>query len=216
MTRFKTNTGILVCATIVSGILSVSSCKSKDKTPPPPPLVKKEKTIPPKPGDKPVKGPIINLADTLEVKRIVLCIKDSSSTAAGLSLKLYNIYNRKLPAFIKTAKLKVSGQPVAWYKSQKAPFFFEAGIPVDKAPAKLAKGIYVKKTGGDSAFVAHFFGPNELSSVGYDALNEFMKDRKKSKAAPPYEVYINNPFDSLANRKIDPYRLQTDIVFPYK
>lgn len=190
-------------------------CKGKDKTPPPPPLVKKEKTTP-KPGDKPVKGPIVNIQDSLEQKRTVLCIKDSASTSLGMSIKLNNIYNKKLRDFIKASKLKVSGPPMAWYKTQKAPFFFEAGIPVDKAPAKLAKGIYIKKTGGDSAVIAHFFGPNELSNAGYDALTEILKDRKKTKSAPAYEIYINNPFDSLANRKADPYKLQTDIVMPYK
>ena len=209
MVRYK-----LLYIICIAGLLA-QGCKSKEKAPPPPPLVKKEKTAT-KPGEKPAKGPIINIQDTLEQKQTVVCIKDSAATSLGMSIKLNTIYNKKLRDFIKTNKLKISGPPMAWYKTQKAPFFFEAGIPVDKAPAKAAKGIYVKKTGGDSAVIAHFFGPNELSNIGYDALTEILKDRKKKKSSPAYEIYINNPFDSLANRKADPYKLQTDIVMPYK
>lgn len=189
------------------------SCKNKKQiSAPPPPLIKKER---PSADDKPQKGPIINVTDTVELKRAVLCIKDSAVTATGLSLKLNTIYNSKLPAAILAGKLKITGQPMAWFKSQKLPFFFEAGIPVDKIPVKFTKGTFIKKTGGDSAVVAHFFGPNDLTATGYDALNEILKDRKKKKAAPAYEIYVKNPF-AVSKEITDPYKLQTDIVMPYK
>ncbi len=185
-----------------------------EKKPLPPPLLKKEAGI-----DKKTavlqKGPIINMVDTVEIKYTVLSVKDSAATSAGLGAKLSNIFNKKIPEAIKNAKIKRVGQPIVWYKSQKAPFFFEAGIPVDKAPAKLGKGFFIKKTKGDSAFVAHFFGPNELSNIGYDAVAEILKDRNKRKAAPAYEIYINNPFE-ITTIKVDPYKQQTDIVLPYK
>lgn len=187
------------------------SCKHKEEKPLPPPLVKKEKSD----TTASKRGPIINLVDSLEQKRIILCFKDSASTSAGMSIKLNNIYNKKIPDAAKAGKVKLTGQPIAWYKTQKAPFFFEAGIPVDKAPAKPTKGMYIKKTGtGDSVLIAHFFGPYELTGTGYEALNEALKDRKKKKSAPAYEIYINNPFDGRT-KKIDPYKMQTDIVMPY-
>ena len=198
--------------TIMIILFAVAGCKTKTEKPlPPPPLVRKEK------GDSSgkQKGPIINVTDTIEQRRIVLCIKDSASTSSGMSVKLSNIYNIKLPAAIKAGKLKMTGQPMAWYKTQKAPFFFEAGIQVEKAPAKLIKGSFIKTTGGDSALVAHFFGPNDLSIAGYDALNEILKDRHKKKAAPSYEIYVKNPFE-LSKEKRDPYKTQTDIVMPYQ
>ncbi len=193
----------------------VVSCKdNKEEKPMPLPLVKKEaeaekKTV------IPPKGPIINMVDTVEIKYIVLSVKDSAATSAGLSAKLSNIFTKKMPEAIKNAKINTVGQPIVWYISQKIPFFFEAGIPVDKSPAKLTKGFFIKKTNGDSAFVAHFFGPNVLSNIGYDAVAEMLKDRNKKKAAPAYEIYINNPFD-VTNTKVDPYKQQTDIVLPYK
>ena len=193
----------------------IIGCKdSKETPPPPPPLVKKETANGNKP-EIPQKGPIINIVDTVEVKRIVLCVKDSSATSAGLSIKLNNIFNNKIPAAITTAKLKITGKPMAWYKSQKAPFFFEVGVPIEKAPIKIPKGFFIKKTGADSALVAHFYGPNEMSNVGYDAVAEMLKDRKRKKAAPAYEIYIDNPF-AIKKGKIDLYKQQTDIVFPYK
>ena len=188
------------------------SCSGKkDKPAPPPPVVKKERSD--TTGSK--RGPVINVADTMERKMAVLCIKDSASTAARLSEKLNNIYNTKLPEAIKASKLKAAGQPMAWYTMRKNAFFFEAGIPVEKAPAKAIKGMFIKNTGGDSALVAHFFGPTDQSAVGYDALNEILKDRKKKKASPAYEVYVDNPFDLTAKKK-DPYRMQMDIIVPYK
>ena len=199
---------------ILVSIFSVRCKDSKETPPPPPPLVKKETVL----SDKveiPEKGPIVNIIDTLEVKRIVLCLKDSSATSAGLSEKLSNIFNEKIPSAITAAKLKVTGPPMAWYKSQKAPFFFEVGMPIEKAPIKMPKGFFIKKTGGDSAIVAHFYGPNVMSSVGYDAVVEMLKDRKRKKAAPAYEIYIDNPFE-IKKGKIDAYKQQTDIVLPYK
>ncbi len=190
-------------------------CKdSKETPPPPPPLVKKE-TVTNNKTEILQKGPVINIVDTVEVKRIVLCMKDSSATSAGMSTKLSNIYNKKIPDAIALAKLKMVGQPMAWYKSQKAPFFFEVGIPVDKAPGKIPKGFFIKKTGGDSALVAHFFGPNVMSSVGYDAVSEMLKERNRKKAAPAYEIYIDNPFE-VKKGKTDPYKQQSDIVLPYR
>lgn len=194
---------------------AATGCKHRTEKAAPPPLVKREK------GDttQQKRGPIINIIDTMEQKRIVLCIKDSAATSAGLSIKLYNIYNKKLPDAIKAGKLKVDGQPIAWYHTQKAPFFFEAGIPVDKAPLKLSKGMFIKRTGGDSALVAHFFGPYDQTSVGYDALNEMLRDRHKTKAAPAYEIYVKNPFEQVQAKgkpvKNDPYKNETDIVIPY-
>ena len=199
---------------ILFSIVFISCKDNKETPPPPPPLVKKEIVTNSK-TEIVQKGPIINIIDTVEVKRIVFCVKDSSATSAGMSIKLSKIYNKKLPTAITAANLKIVGQPMAWYKSQKAPFFFEVGIPVDKAPAKMPKGFFIKKTGGDSALVAHFYGPNVLSNVGYDAVAEMLKERNRKKAAPAYEIYIDNPFE-VKKGKIDAYKQQTDIVGPYK
>ena len=195
-------------------VSSVISCKAKkDEAPLPAPLIKKERSA--VDSGKAMKGPIINIIDTIELKRIVLIVKDTAATSAGMSAKLNDIFNRKLPAAAQSANVKITGQPMAWYKSQKAYYSFEAGLPVDKAPAKAIKGISIKRTAGDSALVAHFFGPYELTTAGYEALNEMIKERGKKKASAAYEIYVKNPFE-VTKEKTDPYKWQTDIVMPYK
>lgn len=182
---------------------------------------KKEETPAPKDSvvtEAPVetkRAPIININDTLSIKRIVITIKDSASTMERVSMKLGEIYGVQLAAVINKHNLKVTGKPMAWFKSKTAPYFFEAGIPVDKRPAKPGAGIQVKEIGTDSVVVAHFYGPYDLTFQGYDVLKDLLKDRKKKSKGSPYEIYVDDPFDSSGRPK-DPYKVQTDIVFPYK
>lgn len=203
---------ITYCLLIIITSLNIG-CKHKKEEPPQlHPLLKKEKS---EGADKLQKGPVINIADTTELKKIVLTVKDSAATSAGMSIKLNNIYNKVLPEAARAGNVKITGQPMAWYNTQKAYYIFEAGLPIDKAPAKPIKGIKIKRTGGDSALVAHFFGPYELTAAGYEALNDMLKERHKKRASPAYEIYIKNPF-APTNEKTDPYKWQTDIVMPYK
>lgn len=161
------------------------------------------------------RAPVINIGDTVSLKRIVLTIKDSAATTERISIKLAEIYGVSLAAVIKKNKLKVTGRPMAWYKSQKAPYFFEAGIPVDKRPAKLAQGVMIKEIGIDSVVVAHFYGPYDLTSQAYDVLKELLQDRRKKLKGAPYEIYVDDPFDSNGRPK-DPYKVLTDVVFPWR
>lgn len=160
-----------------------------------------------------IKPAIINIVDTISPKRLVLCIKDSAASFERISMKLGEIYGFKLGEVLKKNNLKMDGPPMAWYKSEKAPFFFEAGVPVTKKPAKLLNGAYIKEIATDSAVVAHFYGPYTLLSQGYDAIKERMKDSRKKSSAAPYEIYIGDAMDKDGNM-IDPYKVRTDIVFP--
>lgn len=159
-------------------------------------------------------APIINISDTVALKANFIYVRDSASTSVRLSQKLALIYGSKLGAVIKQNKLKVTGPPVAWYRTQKAPFFFEAGLPVDKKPAKLSKNVFFRTIGGDSIVVAHFYGPYDQTSLAYDALHDWLKDRKKKLKGPSYEVYVSDPIDKKG-QPVDPYKVQTDIVFPH-
>lgn len=161
------------------------------------------------------KPPIININDTIAIQQIVIYMKDSARSSERIGLKLTNIYNKVLPDVIKKNNLTKTGSRMAWFKNSSAPFFFEAGIPVNKKPAKLPKNVFVKNIGGDSAVVGHFYGPYELTYEGYDALREWLKDNKKKASGAPYEIYIGEPIDSKG-KPADPYRVQTDIVFPHR
>ncbi|MCW3092288.1 MAG: transcription activator effector binding protein [Ferruginibacter sp.] len=161
------------------------------------------------------KGPVININDTLSVKRMVLTMKDSAANMERVGMKLGEIYGVKLGAIIKKYNLKTTGAPVAWYKGPKAPYFFEAGIPVDKKPSKMPPGAYMKQIGTDSIVVAHFYGPYNLLPQAYEALGEWIKDHKKTLKGAPYEIYVGDPLDAQGKPK-DPYKVQTDVVFSWK
>ena len=88
-------------------------------------------------------------------------------------------------------------------------------MPVNKKPAKLPKGVSLKQIGTDSVVVAHFYGPYELTPQGYTALKDWIKDHKKKIILPPYEVYVGDPMDK-DGKLIDPYKVQTDIIFTWK
>ena len=163
----------------------------------------------------PNKAPVINITDTVSIKHIILCMKDSAATSGRIAMKLGEIYSVKLAAVIKKNGLKITGAPMAWYKSQKAPFFFEAGFPVDKKPVRLPAGVTVKQIGTDSVVIAHFYGPYNLTGQAYIALQDWIKEHKKTTIQAPYEVYVDDPLDKNGKLK-DPYKVQTDIVFTWR
>ncbi|HQW85476.1 MAG TPA: hypothetical protein PK987_13475 [Ferruginibacter sp.] len=159
--------------------------------------------------------PIVNIIDTLSVKRTVAFCTDSAANFERIALKLEKIYTGKLAAYIKKNNLKVTGKPMAWYKKQKAPYFFEAGLPVNKKAAKAVAGVHIREMAAGKVVVAHFYGPFELLPVGYDAVKEYLKDNKKIAAGNPYEIYVTDPIDKNG-KPVDPYKIQTDIVFPVR
>jgi effector-binding domain-containing protein len=158
---------------------------------------------------------IINITDTLSIKRYVLTMRDSVSSYDRIGAKLGGIYGEKIGAILKKTGVKMTGQPMAWYTTNKAPYFFEAGVPIDKRPAKLPAKFFIKEIGIDSVVVAHFYGPYDLLPEAYEAVKEYLKDKKRKPKGIPYEIYIGDPFDK-EGKPVDPYKVQTDVVFPWK
>ncbi len=194
-------------------LIACNNDKNKDKTKP---TVLVKKDVPLGKNDTITRSaPIINITDTTENNLYVLCFKDSAINTIRLSEKLGIIYGQKIDGIIKKSKINPIGPPMAWYKSQKAPFFFEAGIPVAKKITKLPKGAYYKKMGGTRVVVAHFHGPYEETVQAYQALKEWLADAHKKQNGASYEIYVDDPVDEKGNVK-DPYKVQTDIVIPYK
>ena len=167
-----------------------------------------------KKGEVAIEKPgIINIVDTIAPRRLVIYMKDSAKTFERISLKLGTIYGVKLAEVLKKNNVKMAGAPMAWYKNQKAPYFFDAGVPITKRPVKLPANVFVREMNVDSVTMAHFYGPYNLLSQGYDAIKERLKDEKKSAKGTPYEIYIDDPIDKNG-KPVDPYRVRTDIVFP--
>jgi effector-binding domain-containing protein len=209
-TKILFNTAILFTA-----ILLVSCGDDKKKDPPKPEKGRIKTEVKKESETKTQRPPIINIVDTVALKMTVIYCKDSAATFDRIGLKLGKIYGTKLPEYIKKNNLKTAGAPMAWYKKQKAPFFFEAGIPVNKAGSKAVKGVQIRQMNGGKALIVHFFGPFELLPQGYDAVKEWMKENKKTAAGSSYEIYITDPIDKNG-KPVDPYKIQTDIVFPIK
>ena len=210
------NTKILFnIAILFTGIL-LGSCgddKKKEVVKPEKGRIKTE--VKKEPETKFQRPPIVNIVDTVSLKMTVIYCNDSAATFERIGLKLGKIYGGKLPEYIKKNNLKTAGAPMAWYTKQKAPFFFEAGIPVNKAGTKPVKGVQIRQLNAGKALIVHFFGPFELLPVGYDAVKDWMKENKKTLAGPSYEIYITDPIDKNG-KPVDPYKVQTDIVFPIK
>lgn len=204
---------------IAVSLLMFNSCGSDSKKPTETKkdsvVSKKDSQSQPKVEVSTKKPPIINIVDSVQPRRIIVYMKDSAATFERISMKLGQIYGVKLAEFFKKNSLKVAGAPMAWYITHKAPFFFEAGVPVNKKPTKQMAGVQVRETTADSVVMAHFYGPYDLMNVGYDALKEWLKDHKRSLKAPAYEIYVGDPIDKKG-KPVDPYRVQTDIVFPRK
>jgi len=162
-----------------------------------------------------LKAPVINIEDTVTAKQFILYTKDSATNMASVSKKIETSLSGTLLSFLKANKMKATGPPMAWYKTRKAPYFFEIGFPVAKKPAKLSKNIFTREIGADSALVAHFFGPYEITGIAYEALQERLSSQNRKAIAIPYEIYVSDPIDEKGNVK-NPYKVQTDIVMPYK
>jgi effector-binding domain-containing protein len=210
------NTKILFNTALLFTAILLVSCGDKKKKDPPKPEKGRIKTEVKKESEtKTQRPPIINIVDTVSLKMTVIYSSDSAATFDRIGLKLGKIYGTKLPEYIKKNNLKITGAPMAWYKKQKTPFFFEAGIPVNKTGSKPVKGVQIRQMSGGKALIVHFYGPFELLPQGYDAVKEWMKENKKIPAGPSYEIYITDPIDKNG-KPVDPYKIQTDIVFPIK
>jgi len=200
----------LILPLLASAVLLACNDGSKDT-----PAVKNPSKTTDSPTTKPtaatLKPPIINIIDTLSVPKIVLCMKDSAANFERIGLKLGMIYGAKLGKCLADNKLTMTGAPMAWYKTQKPPFFFEAGVPVNKKPAKLPAGVYVKELPAGHVTIARFFGPYNLLGTAYETVAERLKASKTTTVAPPYEIYVGDP-----GVQKDPYKVQTDVVFPVK
>lgn len=203
---------------IVSGLcILFNSCKSNEnktlKTEQAPVIYKTDTSA--NENKSAAKPPVINITDTLSEKRMVLVIKDSAATSERIAIKMANIYQKIIPEIIKQQKLQITGPRMAWYKTSSPPFFFEAGLPVNKKPINMPKNMTIKNIVADSVVVAHFYGPYSLTFQAYEALRDWMGSYKKRSAGAPYEIYIDEMYDS-SGKAIDPYRVRTDIVFPHK
>ena len=141
-----------------------------------------------------------------------ILIKAVGIKEADIINKLGEIYG-KIGVALKENGLTMAGAPMAFYEdSKEGTFTFEAGIPVDKKPAKaLSKDLIYKEMPASDAAIAHFAGPYEKTAAAYPALQSFIAEKHKTIAGMPMESYVSDPMDAKT-----PLDIKTDIVWAVK
>lgn len=155
------------------------------------------------------KPPVIKIEETDIKLQQILVIENLSANSVDAIGQELGVAFGKLNSEIKSQGLGVSGPPMVWYKNKKSPIIFTAGLPVNKPSIKLAVGFKLVTLQASKGVVAHFFGPYELISKGYEALGNWLLNNRKKFVGKPFEVYITDP-----QAEKDPYKWQTDIYFP--
>ena len=142
-------------------------------------------------------------------KKLIVYVTDSANSTEEIGKKYMLIIPVELGGFLKKNGLQMTGAPMAWYNGPNPPFVFDIGVPVNKLPSKTEGRIKTKEIPGGKAAVAHFFGPYDLLPKGYATVAEWLKQHHETSSQPPYEIYIGDP-----GVEKNPYKVQTDIVFP--
>ncbi len=150
----------------------------------------------------------MNIEETTTTDQYLMVMSDSAASTQEIGQKLGAIYG-KIGACAAKCKMEMAGPPAAWYNGPNAPWAFTAGLPFKSKCSKPDPGINVKEIKGGKAVVVHFFGPYDQTGKGYEAGQSYMKEKNLMAGGAPYEVYVTDP----AAEK-DPYKVQTDIVFP--
>lgn len=154
-------------------------------------------------------APRIIIEEKLIPEQTIVYVTDSASSYAGITQKFIQIIPAELGGFLKKNGLKMMGAPCAWYNGNKTPFVFDIGVPVNKTPSATEGRIKIKALTAGNAVVAHFYGPYDLTSQGYMAVETWLKEHNKKATGAPYEVYLGDP-----GIEKDPYKVLTDIIFP--
>jgi effector-binding domain-containing protein len=152
----------------------------------------------------------MKIEETTVAQQYLMVMDDSAATPAEIGTKFETIF-AKIGECAGKCKMENSGPPVAWYNGPNAPWKFVAGMPFKTKCEKPESGISNKEIKAGKAVVVHFFGPYEMSGKAYEAAENYMKEKNLAAADAPYEVYIGDPMVEK-----DPYKVQTDVVFPIK
>lgn len=156
------------------------------------------------------KEPTMQIEETTIPQQFLMVMDDSAATTEEIGQKLGTIFG-KIGECAGKCKMENSGPPVAWYNGPNAPWKFAAGMPYKTKCENPESGISNREIKAGKAVVVHFFGPYEMSGKAYEAADAYMKEKNLAASDAPYEVYIGDPMVEK-----DPYKVQTDVVFPIK
>jgi effector-binding domain-containing protein len=155
-------------------------------------------------------APRIEIEETTRPDMVLMVMEGKAVTEEEVGQQLGQIFGR-ITACAEKCKMEGSGPPMAWYSGPDAPWTLTAGMPFTTKCENPEEGISVKEVQGGKVVVAHYFGPYGDMKLGYETLEAYIKNKKLEIAGLPYEVYIGDP-----ETETDPFKVQSDIVFPIK
>lgn len=155
-------------------------------------------------------APRIEIEETTRPAMVLMVMDGKADNQEEVGQQLGQIFGR-ISACAEKCKMESSGPPMAWYSGPDAPWTLTAGMPYTTKCEHPEEGISVKEVPGGKVVVAHYFGPYGDMKLGYEALEAYIKNKNLEMAGPPYEVYIGD-----SEKETDPYKVQSDIVFPIK
>jgi len=156
------------------------------------------------------KEPTFTIEETEVPAMFVMVMNDSAKSTEEIGEKLGKIYS-SIGTCAENCKMESTGFPMAWYDGPNPPWKLTAGMAFTTKCPKPEPGIETKELPAGKAVVARYYGPYELSEKAYVAIEAYMKEKNLTSSGEPYEVYIGDPMVET-----DPYKVQTDIVFPVK
>lgn len=107
-------------------------------------------------------------------------------------------------AFVEREKLKPAGPPMTIYTStDDTGFQFEAGIPVEEAPANAPKGdLGVGKSPGGKALKFVHRGSYDAMDVTYDAITNYLDEKKLEAKDLFVEQYVTSPLTTPEDKLV--------------
>lgn len=155
----------------------------------------------------PVK-PALKIEATTSSDMVALTVK-SSCTPDKMSEALGNCY-AEIVGFMTKNKLKQTSPVFAIYTKYGADGVeFEAGIPVDKIPAKLEGNVTKLEMKAGNIIMAHHYGSYESTEASHAAVDEWAKANGKTITGNPWEVYVTDP-----STEPDMNKWYTQICYP--
>jgi effector-binding domain-containing protein len=137
----------------------------------------------------------------------VLTIRDTVTNMSEIGARLGELYG-EIGAFIGKENLQMAGPVFCIYHTVEdgKMFDMEAGIIVNKKPAKTEGRIKSWETKPGAAIVALHYGPYEETMEAYALLQKWAADNGKKLSGPSWDVYITDP----ATVK-NPYEILTEV-----
>lgn len=147
------------------------------------------------------------IIDSIVPAHILLTVRDTASPET-IKPKLAGMYQR-ISKFLKSRNLSPTGSPIAvFHNYSNLQFDIEACMPVASIVA-VPNGMNCIEKDAQKTIMVKYFGPYDLISGAYNAMQTYINDRELQITGPAWEEYVTNP-----NKEVDSTKWQTNIYYP--